>query len=141
MGRRAESVVQFVRPQGRGRATSDVASKTSSARRDVELVSAKDWQKRLAQLERMNAKDRREFEAKRRLEMSVEDLRDEIVGHVIAELGNGVEDKAFELCHARGGPHPSTLKSWRDRQVVRPWTSKLRQAGVTVGWDLRWVKS
>jgi hypothetical protein len=106
----------------------------------VVLVTAKDWQKRLAEVERMNARERREFEEKRRLEISVEDLRDEVTGMVIAELGGGVEDKAFELCHARGGPHPSTLRHWANRTVHRPWTSKMRQAGLTVGMDLKWVR-
>lgn len=108
--------------------------------RQVELVSAKDWQARLTQLERMNAKERKEFDLHRRLEISVEDLRDEIVGAVIAELGGGVEDKAFERCHALGGAHPSTLRAWSNRTVHRPWTSKMRQVGLTVGMDLRWVK-
>ena len=113
---------------------------TGRAKRELHLISASQWQRHLAQLERMNQREREEFESKRKFEISVEDLRDEIVGHVIAELGGGVEDKAFEICHARGGPHPSTLRHWRERTVHRPWTSKMRQAGLTVGWDLQWVK-
>lgn len=113
----------------------------AKVKRTTEWVSAKDWQVRLTQLERMNAKERKEFEMNRRMELSTEDLRDEITGAIIAQLGGGVEDKAFELCHARGGPHPSTLKAWSDRTVHRPWTSKMRQAGLTIGWDLQWVRT
>lgn len=120
-------------------ATTEKAS-GSSRPRELVLVSAKDWQKRLSALEKLSAHERTEFHRLRRLEISVEDLRDEIVGMVIAELGRGVEDVAFETCHANGGPHPGTLRRWAERTVHRPWTSKMRQAGLTVGMDLKWVR-
>lgn len=119
-------------------ATTDPTSGRPS--RELILVSARDWQKRLSALTRMTRAEQEEFHRLRRLEISVEDLRDEIVGMVIAELGRGVEDVAFETCHANGGPHPGTLKRWADRTVHRPWTSKMRQAGLTVGMDLKWVR-
>lgn len=130
------------KPAGSSPAPSTTTVLTSSPRqpRELVLVSAKDWQRRLSALERMNRAERDEFHRLRRLEISVEDLRDEIVGMVIAELGRGVEDTAFETCHANGGPHPGTLKRWADRTVHRPWTSKMRQAGLTVGMDLKWVR-
>lgn len=116
------------------------AAPPAKVKRETEWVSADQWVARLTAIENMNARERQEFEMNRRVELSIEDLRDEITGAVIAQLGGGVEDKAFELCHARGGPHPSTLKAWADRSVHRPWTSKMRQAGLTIGWDLKWVQ-
>lgn len=43
-------------------------------KRQIEWVSARDWQARLAKLEKLPAKDRREFEEKQRLELDGQHL-------------------------------------------------------------------
>lgn len=108
------------------------------AKRETVLVPAEDWQKRLAALERMNAADRRQFESQRRLELSIEDLRDEIVGIVLS--GHGTDDECFQACYEAGGPHPSTLRHWRDKTILSPRANTMRKAAIACGYDMRWVR-
>lgn len=99
-------------------------------KRQIEWVSARDWQARLAKLEKLPAKDRREFEEKQRLELDVRDLRDEAVGMIYARYGQGKD--GLKLCQAAGGPAPSTVTAWDRNEVYQPHLSTIRRAGLAV---------
>lgn len=99
------------------------------------IVPASEWAKRLGAIERMEAKERAEFLSKRRLEVSVEDIRDDAVSAIMNRVGGTIEDK-FMTVHGRGGPHPSTLFKWHTRETMRPQLAKLRAALMAVDLDL-----
>jgi DNA-binding transcriptional regulator YiaG len=80
-------------------------------KRERVILSAADWHRILKKRE----KDQRDFDEKRTLEMSVEDLRDDAIAIIRNELGRG--EQAFDMVHARMGPHPSTLKHWEDKKI------------------------
>lgn len=98
------------------------------------ILTAAEWQKRIAQDEAKARKDERHFEKMRLYELSVEDLRDETMSIVRNTFGNG--ETAYEEIHARNGAHPSTLKAWDEKRIMRPHMSKIRSVLLACGYDL-----
>lgn len=96
-----------------------------------EIVPAHEWQRRLARNELRERQEKREFERKRQLELSVEDLRDTAVSLIRNEVGDD-----YEKIHERGGAHPSTLKAWETGAVRRPQMPTLRASLRAIGKDL-----
>lgn len=66
------------------------------------------------------------------IELSVEDLRDEVVAIVKMTFAKD----PFETVHGRFGPHPSTLRSWEERKVLRPHLTTLRSALAACGYEI-----
>lgn len=104
-----------------------------------QILTAHQWEARMSRLQRMSARERREFERKRPAELSVMDLRDQAVGMVCARF-RGSDDESFDECRQRGGPCPSTLRKWRDGKTQSPRMGTLRAALLTTGHDLRIVE-
>lgn len=104
-------------------------------RKAVEIVSAKDWRKRLTRLEKMKADERREFQEKTRLEVSTRDLRDATVGEVYAKYGKG--DDGLSICQANGGPAPQTIRNWDKGVTEFPHLQTIRRALLACDMDLR----
>ncbi len=96
-------------------------------RRMREIVSANDWQKRLDRLP-VDTGVRKKVMAG--LELSVADIRDEVVSHVRNSVGND-----YHLIRERGGPTAQTLERWTRGEVGRPQIDKLRAALMAVGKD------
>ena len=105
--------------------------RTKPARRPRVIVPANQWERRMATVQRREKRGERALET---YEISVEDLRDEALGAIRTALGRGHD--AFEIVHARFGPHPSTLSSWEAHRVRSPRMSTLRAALRAVGLDL-----
>lgn len=101
------------------------------------ILTAEEWQKKLAGFDSRANREQREFEDKLSYELSVEDLRDECVAIIRNELGRG--EGVFEIVHGRMGPHPSTLHNWENKVVKRPQLSKMRAALRAVRHDFRIV--
>lgn len=76
------------------------------------------------------AKEEREFRAKR-LEMEAyHDLRDDICSLIKNSA------MTFEDIHAQCGPHPNTLHNWMEKKVSQPRMGKLRSTLKILGYDL-----
>lgn len=101
----------------------------------TEVVRSKDWERKVAAMIR---KENREFTEKRRLELSVEDLRDQLIGIIHETHGRGLD--AYDKVHEAGGPHPSTLRAWDEKRVMRPQSPTMRAAARACGYDLQFVK-
>ena len=75
-------------------------------------------------------KEQREFEQRRALLESYEDLRDDVMSLVRNSY------LSFEEIHNRCGPTPHTLQTWRDREVAQPRLCKLQSVLRILGYDL-----
>lgn len=104
------------------------------ARRSVEFVTAQNWERRLAQLEKMTVQEKREFEEKSRVELSVQDIRDQTVGIVYARFGKN--EGAFYAVKSRGGATPSTLGKWDRGETYQPRMATIRRTLRACGKDL-----
>lgn len=108
-----------------------------SLKRRHEILLAADWDKVVDRYRKANDAQKKVLRAEVRYEVSVQDLRDEVVGLVASTFGKG-EDGWREV-HARGGPHYNTLRNWDQGIVLRPQLAKLREAALTCGFDFTLV--
>ena len=99
------------------------------------ILSADEVKASIKRLHDMNAKEKREFNAKREQLEAYHDLRDDVVS-IIKNSG-----KAFEDIHAECGPHPSTLQNWVDKKVSQPRMGKVRSVLRILGYDIGIVDS
>jgi hypothetical protein len=87
--------------------------------------TAEEWQSILTN----HIKDRKRFlDQQARVEF-YEDLRDDVLSLI---KNSGLSD---EEIHARCGPHPHTLASWRAGNVRRPQMGKMRSTLRILGHD------
>lgn len=109
-----------------------MAQETPKRKRRVRvLVSAAEWQKRLAALESMAEREREEFSSRQRLELSLEDQRDQAIGLLAERFGPGEE--GWKRAHENGGCHPSTYRLWDKRLVYNPRGESFRMTAIATG--------
>jgi hypothetical protein len=104
-------------------------------KRSVEIVDARSWQRRLAQLERLTERERKEFDRLTRLEVNVRDLRDETVGAVYAKFG--AHEQGLLRLKAAGGVCPATIRNWDVGRTEFPHLTSIQRTLVACGKRLR----
>jgi hypothetical protein len=107
------------------------------ARKQRVILTADEWQKRLAAEERAAKRagaKQQTHEAQRAFELSVKDLRDQTVSIVRNTYGDD-----YEKCHQNGGAHPSTIRSWQNDEVLRPQMPTMRATLLSCGYDINIV--
>lgn len=103
-------------------------------KRAVQVVFATGFALRMNALAKMEAKERKEFLKKTRIELSVADLRDATLSVVHNTYGRA--EGAFYDVHERGGPHHRTLSKWEDGTTLQPRLETIRRALLVCGKDL-----
>jgi len=102
------------------------------AKRQVVLVSARDWQRRLAALEKKPTQERREFEEKSRYEISLTEDRKQALALIREKLGPG--ETGWERASARGGCSVWTYRTWDDEtRNVQPRDQSFKKTAVALG--------
>lgn len=105
-----------------------------SPRIERKIVTATEWDTILRKWSRADEKSRKRLYRDERYEISIEDIRDQVVGIVHETFGRG--DDAFHEVRARHGAHPTTLRNWELGIVKRPQLAKLRETLRACGKDI-----
>jgi len=87
------------------------------------IPTASEWTDKLSKLKSTATQEKREFIAKKALELKVENMRDDVMSIVYNTYGSS--DEAYEQVHGNMGAHPSTLRKWQNRKVRSPKISTL----------------
>lgn len=102
------------------------------SRRERIFVTADQWQRRLTQLDKMQAAERREFDEKYRYEISL--TEDRIQALAIIRQRFGSSEGGWERCAAQGGCSISTYRSWDDPvRNVQPRDQSFKKTAVACG--------
>lgn len=94
------------------------------------ILSAEEVVTSITKTRAQQAKEKREFNAKRDQLESYHDLRDDVVS-IIRNSGESLEN-----IHNKCGPHPNTLQNWMDKKVSQPRMGKIRSVLRILGYDI-----
>lgn len=110
----------------------DITEKKPRATRERVLVSAEDWSKRLAKLERMSQREREAFDKAKRLEISLTEDRIQALALLRGRFGDG--EQAFHEAAQRGGCSVWTYKTWADEsRNVQPRDQSFKRTAIALG--------
>lgn len=114
---------------------SEAPRKQRHARERV-FVTADEWVARLAALDRMNAADRKQFTASKRLEIDLTERRMQALAVVRETFGPG--EAGWRACQEAGGCSWWTYRDWEDRtKNVQPRSQSFERTAVAArrsGW-------
>jgi hypothetical protein len=81
----------------------------------------------IGSLQRQRRREQTEYERERAKREAIYDIRDD----VLSLLQNS--GKSDEYIHENFGPHPTTLKKWRENKYVQPRMGKMQSTLYAIG--------